>query len=224
MGLLKYYNLFIQGTRNTIILSIITVLISIIIGLILALMKLSKSKIIKGISTAYVSIIRGTPLLVQIYIVFYGLPVLGFKLPSIQIAGVDFSRFASGIIAFSVNTSAYICEIIRTGILSIDSGQKEAAESLGFNYKMSMRFIILPQALKNILPALGNEFITIIKESSMISIIGVPDLMYVADTIRGITYDPFSALIVIAIIYFVITCILTTLLRKFEKRLRASDG
>lgn len=223
MGLAKYYNLFLQGTRNTIILSIITVFISIIIGLILALMKLSKNKVLKGISTAYVALIRGTPLLVQIYIVFYGLPVVGITLPSVQIGGVDFSRFASGIIAFSVNTSAYICEIIRSGILSIDSGQMEASKSLGFDYRMSMRFIILPQALKNILPALGNEFITIIKESSMISIIGVPDLMYVADTIRGITYDPFSSLIVIAIIYFIITSILTGLLRKFETHLRLSD-
>ena len=133
------------------------------------------------------------------------------------------SRMFLGTFAVVLNSSAYIAEIIRAGIQSIDGGQMEAARSLGMGYGVSMQFIIIPQALKNILPALGNEFVTLVKESAIISVIAIPDLMYNADTLRGITYKPFTPLIIAGIIYFTITFTLSKILGAIEGRLSASD-
>ena len=184
------------------------------LGVILSLMKLSNNKLARAFSSAYIEIIRGTPLLVQIYLIYYGLPMI---LP------MDLGRMTLGTIAVLLNSAAYIAEIIRAGIQSIDKGQSEASRSLGMSKSMTMRYVIIPQAVKNILPALGNEFITLVKESAVLSVIGIHDLMYNADTLRGITYRPFIPLIYAAIIYFIITFILSKLLRIFERRLEASD-
>ena len=154
-------------------------------------------------------------MMVQMFIVYYGLP---------RLIGMDFEDLTLGIIAVSLNSAAYVAEIIRGGILSIDKGQMEAARSLGMSHRLAMTNIIIPQAFKNILPALGNEFITLIKESAIVSIIGIHDLMYNTDTVRGNTFRPFSPLVVAAAIYFTITFSLSKLLGIMERRLRAGDS
>lgn len=209
----KYYTFFIQGTKSTILISLFTVLLGVVFGTFLSLMKISNNKILKSISTAYIELIRGTPILVQLYIVYYGLPKLGIELPD----------FIAGVVTLSINSSAYVAEIIRAGIQSIDKGQMEAARCIGMSKKMAMQYIIIPQAFKNILPALGNEFITLIKESSIVSIIGIHELMYNADTVRGNTFQPFEPLITAAVIYFVLTFTLSKVVGTFERRMKVSD-
>lgn len=211
----KYYQFFIDGTAITLFLSFFGVLFGVVIGIILALMKLSKNRLIKGFAGIYIEIVRGTPLLVQLYIIYYGLP---------RLLGIGFSDISLGIVAISLNSAAYVAEIIRAGILSIDKGQMEAARSLGMTHTMAMRYIIIPQAFKNILPALGNEFIVLIKESAIVSVVGIHDLMYKADTVRGNTYRPFAPLLVAAVIYFTITFILSKLLGYIERRMRTGDS
>lgn len=209
----KYYWFFINGVKYTVILAFFTVIFGFVLGLILSLLRLSKSKILNLIATAYIEFIRGTPILVQLYIVFYGLPHLGIALPD----------FAAGVVALSVNSAAYIAEIIRAGIQAVDKGQMEAARSLGMKQSLAMRYIIIPQAVKNILPALGNEFITVIKESSVASIIGIHELMFNAATVQGNTYRPFEPLIIAAIMYFVLTFSLSKVMGTFERRMKTSD-
>ncbi|WZL74421.1 amino acid ABC transporter permease [Clostridiaceae bacterium 35-E11] len=211
--LTKYYKFYIDGTLITLFLSFFGVILGVVIGVFLALMKLSKVSFLNKIAGAYIEIIRGTPLLVQLLLVYYGLDKLGLQLPDL----------ASGIIAVSLNSAAYVAEIIRAGIQSIDKGQMEAARSLGMPHSMSMRYIIIPQAFKNILPALGNEFIVLIKESAIVSIVGIHDLMYNTDTIRGISFKPFTPLVIAAMIYFIITFTLSKLLAIVERRMRTGD-
>lgn len=213
--LYKYYGFFINGTVITLLLSFFGVAFGVLLGVVFALMKLSKNKLLKSFSTAYIEVIRGTPLLVQLYIVYYGLP---------RLVSIDFEDITLGIVAISLNSAAYVAEIIRAGILSIDKGQMEAARSLGMSHKTAMTNIIIPQAFKNILPALGNEFIVLIKESAIVSVIGIHDLMYNTDTVRGNTFRPFTPLIVAAAIYFIITFTLSKLLGILERRLRAGDS
>lgn len=211
----KYSNYFVVGTRTTLILAFFAVLFGTILGLFLSLMKLSKIKVLKAIAIAYIEFVRGTPLLIQIWIIYIGLPL---------IIGVDLPDILTGIIALSLNSGAYVAEIIRAGIEAVDKGQMEAARSLGMNQGMAMREIIIPQAFKNILPALGNEFISIIKESSMVSVIGVAELMYNSGTVRAASFLGLEPLIVAAAIYFVITFILTRVMGALERRLKASDS
>jgi arginine/lysine/histidine transport system permease protein len=211
----KYYGFFIDGTITTLLLSFFGVAFGALLGVVFALMKLSKNPLLKSFSAAYIEVVRGTPLLVQLYIVYYGLP---------RLVGIDFSDITLGIIAISLNSAAYVAEIIRAGILSIDKGQMEAARSLGMSHRTAMTNIIIPQAFKNILPALGNEFIVLIKESAIVSVIGIHDLMYNTDTVRGNTYKPFAPLVVAAAIYFTITFTLSKLLSLLERRLRAGDS
>lgn len=210
-----YYGFFISGTVITLLLSFFGVIFGVILGVVFALMKLSKNLLLKCFAAAYIEIVRGTPMMVQMFIVYYGLP---------KLVGIDFEDITLGIIAVSLNSAAYVAEIIRAGILSIDKGQMEAARSLGMSHRLAMTNIIIPQAFKNILPALGNEFITLIKESAIVSIIGIHELMYNTDTVRGNTYKPFSPLIVAAAIYFTITFTLSKLLGKLERRLRVGDS
>ncbi|WP_026895281.1 amino acid ABC transporter permease [Clostridiisalibacter paucivorans] len=206
----KYYMFYIMGIKNTVLIAFLSVLFGVILGIFLALMKISNKKILKGISTAYIEFIRGTPVMVQVFIIYYGLPL---NLPEIP----------SGVLALSINSAAYVAEIIRAGIQAIDKGQTEASRSLGMSQSMTMRYIVIPQAFKNILPALGNEFITVIKESAIVSVIGVPELMYNADTIRGNTFKPFAPLVVAAILYFILTFTLSKGLGIVERRMKASD-
>ena len=208
-----YQMFFVNGAKITVFLAAFTVIFGVALGIVLALMRLSSKKILNVISGAYIEFLRGTPLLVQLYIVYYGLPVIGIDLPD----------FLAGVIALSMNSGAYVAEIIRAGIQAVDKGQTEASRSLGFTYGMTMRYIIIPQAFRNILPALGNEFIVVIKESAIVSIIGIHDLMYNADTIRGNIYRPFEPLLIVALIYFAMTFTLSKLLGVVERRLKTGD-
>jgi arginine/lysine/histidine transport system permease protein len=210
----KYYMFFLNGAKFTLVLALFTVIFGVMLGVILALMRISNSKLLKFLGTAYVEFIRGTPVLVQVYLIYYGLPsMLGLNLPDM----------AAGILALSINSGAYVAEIIRAGIQAVDKGQLEAARSLGMKYTTAMRYIIIPQAIKNILPALGNEFIVVIKESSIVSVIGIHELMYNADTVRGNTFRAFEPLIIAALMYFVMTFTLSKLMGKAERRLKTSD-
>ena len=209
----QYAPLFLEGAKLTLILAFFTVLFGSVIGLILSLMRLSTSKILKAISTIYVEFIRGTPMLVQIFIIYYSLPSIGIELPDMT----------AGILALSINSGAYVAEIIRSGIQAVDKGQMEASRSLGMSYGQTMFYIIIPQAFKNILPALGNEFIVVIKESSIVSMIGLHDLMYNANIVRGNIFRPFEPLLVAAFIYFIMTFTLSKLLGLLERRMKAYD-
>lgn len=202
----------------TVGLSFVSVLLGILIGLVLAFFRLSKVKILNLISSAYVELIRGTPLLAQIMLVKFGLYDLITANTKISIPDI-----AIGIIAVSLNSGAYVCEIIRSGISSVDKGQMEAGRSLGMSKSMTMRLIVLPKAIKNILPALCNEFVTVIKETSIISYIGVTDLFYIANAVSAMTYKSFESMLAIAFIYFVITFTLSKLVRLLERRLSQSD-
>ena len=219
----KYYMFFLIGAKNTILLAIFTVFLGIVIGVILALGKISNIKIFRVISSVYIEFVRGTPVLVQLYIIYYGLPKIGINIPNVPGFGANSGDFIAGIVTLSLNSAAYVAEIIRAGIQAVDKGQMEAARSLGMGNGVAMRHIIIPQAFKNILPALSNEFITVIKESSIVSIIGIHDLMYNADTVRGNIFKPFEPLIVAALLYFVMTFSLSRLLGLVERRLKISD-
>lgn len=216
----KYYQFFIDGTKITISISLCTLILGFMIGIIVCLGRISKSKIVSFVSAAYIEFLRGTPLLVQIYIIYFGLPGLGIQFPSL---GPISSDYISAIFALSINSSAYIAEILRSGIQSIDKGQMEASRSLGLDYNMSMRYVIVPQALKNVLPALANEFIVLVKESSIASVIGIRDLMYSADIVKGNTYLAFEPLIVASMIYFVLTFSLSKFVGVIESRLETKN-
>ncbi|HSQ87587.1 amino acid ABC transporter permease [Romboutsia sp.] len=216
----EYSQFFINGTKITIIISLFTLVLGFMIGTIVCLGKISRNKLLSILASAYIEFLRGTPVLVQIYIIYFGFPTIGIKFPDI---GFIPSEYISAIVALSINSSAYIAEILISGIQSIDKGQMEASRSLGLDYSMSMRLIIIPQALKNVLPALANEFIVLVKESSIVSIIGIQDLMYSADIVRGNTYLAFEPLIIAAMIYFVLTFSLSKLVSSFENKLQAKS-
>ncbi|MGY3749852.1 ABC transporter substrate-binding protein/permease [Vagococcus acidifermentans] len=209
----KYGSYYVKGTLYTIFLALIGVFFGAIIGSLLALMKISKNKLLKGIAAVYIEYVRGTPLLVQIFLVFFGSNVLGFEL----------SALVASCLALSLNSAAYVAEIVRAGINAVNKGQTEAARSLGMNQGQAMRFIILPQAIKNILPALGNEFVTVIKESSVVSVIGVSELMFQSGVVQGASFKPFVPIVIASLIYFVLTFSLSRLLGVAERRLRTSD-
>lgn len=200
---------FISGTGYTIGISLLAVFLGLVAGTLLTFIRRSRLKPMAKLGDAYVAIVRGTPLILQLYIVYYGIP--------------NIPMLVAAVLAMTLNSAAYISEIIRAGIAAVDKGQWEAARSLGMSSKLTMRTVILPQAFKNILPALGNEFIVLIKESAIVSVIGVHDLMYNADTVRGITFKPFEPLIVVAAIYFVLTYSLSIALQRIEGRMKVSD-
>jgi arginine/lysine/histidine transport system permease protein len=211
---------FIDGIRLTLLISLISVFIGVVLGSIICFMKMSKFEIfkinpLKLLATIYVEIIRGTPMILQIMIAFVAFD---------ELLGVNVQPLTAGIIAVSLNSAAYVSEIIRGGIDAVDNGQLEAARSLGMNKAKAMRLIILPQAIRNILPAIGNEFVTVIKESSMASVIGVGELMYASKVVRGATFKGFEPLIVAAAFYFVITFALGRTLNYVERRMKASDS
>ena len=213
---IKYNDIFMAGIKITIIISFLACVFGLLLGILLAFMKISGVKILEWIATVYVEIIRGTPILVQISLVFFGLPFLGIHFPSFEIMGVDFERLSAGVIALVINSGAYECEIVRSGIQSVPKGQMEGALSLGFSRWEAMVRIIIPQAIKNILPVIGNEFVTLIKESSQVSVIGMADLMYTATTIQGISFQPFPPLVIVAVYYFILTFVVSNLLRALE--------
>ena len=216
----QYSGYFLRGTGITIILAFFAVLFGTILGLGLTLLRRSNFKPISFIATAYVEFVRGTPLLVQIYIIYIGFPKID-GLP--KILDVPMEDILVGVIALALNSAAYVSEIIRAGIDAVDKGQMEAARSLGMNQGLAMFYIVIPQAFKNILPALGNEFVSVIKESSQVSVIGVAELMFRAGVVRSNTALGLEPIIVAAVIYFIITFAMTRVLGYVERRMKASD-
>lgn len=208
-----WYNFLVEGVGTTLILSLITVTCGALFGALLAIMKMSKIKPVGWIITAFVEVIRGTPLLLQLYIGYFLLPEL---LPFLNL-----NEFWSVALALILNSAAYVSEIIRSGIEAVDKGQTEAARSLGLNGRTTMIEIVLPQAVKNILPALCNEFITIIKETSLASTFFVGELMTVYAIVKGITFTPIPTLMIVGVIYFVLNFVLSKALGVFERRMKA---
>ena len=209
------YKFIFEGLLNTLIIAFFAVVLGFVIGILIAIVRHhhdtnGKFKILNRLCVWYVNIIRGTPVLLQLMIIYYVI----FK-------SVDISIIIVGVLAFGFNSGAYVSEIIRAGINSIDEGQMEAGLSLGLKYNMVMRYIIMPQAIRNILPALGNEFITLIKETSAGAYIGIMELTKASDIIASRTYDYFFPLIIIALIYLVITLGLTKLVNRMEVKLNA---
>ena len=215
----KYHKFFLEGCKNTLILALFSVLIGTLGGTLLSLCRMSKFKPLKYIAVAIVEFVRGTPLMVQLMFIFYGLPMIGVTFPDISFIP-NFSRFMAGVVAMSLNSSAYVSEIIRSGIQAVDPGQMEAARSIGFTYGESMRKVILPQAVKNILPALGNEFVTVIKESSIVSVIGIADLMFRTNDVIAVTYRSLQALLIAALLYFIMTFITGRLVSLAERKMK----
>ena len=210
----KYHMTFFNALGLTLLLSALTVGLGTLFGALVSLCKMSKFKPLRFLATAYIEIIRGTPLLLQLFVFYFFLP---------KAMGFDPGKFASILMALVVNSSAYISEIIRAGIQAVDKGQTEAARSLGLNANQTMLKIILPQAFKNILPALGNEFVMIIKETSLASTFFLGELMTASNVIKSATYMPLEPYFIAAIFYFVCTFTLSKLLAFYERRLKASD-
>ncbi len=203
---------FASGLGYTLLISLVAVLLGLVIGTLAALGKLSKIKPLKWLATLYVDVIRGTPTMVQLLIIYF-----------IIFAQVNLEPWIVGALGFAINSGAYIAEIVRGGILSIDAGQTEAGRSLGLTQTQTMMYIIMPQTIKNILPALANEFIVLIKETAVIGMISNIDLLGAAKKVQGRTYDYLWPLLGAAVIYYVVIKILSTGLNVVENRLRKSD-
>ena len=241
--------MFAEGLAITVLLALFTVLIGFILALLLALMRmsnfrpfralglnrdghlrdggflltLSKFNPLSFIATAYVEVIRSTPMMVQILIIYLGVFSV-IQLPKFSIFGfIESQRFIPGVVALGMNSGAYLCEIIRSGIQSIDGGQTEAARSLGLSQRQNLRFIILPQAVKNILPAIANEFVVIIKESAITYTIGVQDIMGAVNNIRGATFLIMEPLLVATALYFCLCFPTSKIIAYFERRMSRGD-
>lgn len=207
------YEYILEGLGNTLLISLFAVIIGIIIGIVIALIRTNyekngKMKFLNSLAKFYVNVVRGTPVILQLMIIYY-----------VIFESVDINIVLVGVIAFGINSGAYVSEIIRAGINSVPDGQMEAGYALGLKYGQVMRYIIFPQALKNILPALGNEFITLIKETSVGAYIGIVELTKASDIIASRTYDYFFPLFIIAIIYLILTLGLTKVVNMMEVKL-----
>ena len=206
-----------EGLLNTIKITFFAVLLGIVIGLIVGTIrstydKMHKLKALNFLCNIYLTVIRGTPVLVQLLIIYY-----------VIFASVRIDKVLVAVLAFGINSGAYVAEIFRSGILSIDNGQFEAGRSLGFNYPQTMWYIVMPQAFKNVLPALCNEFIALLKETSIAGYIGIQDLTKGGDIIRSRTYSAFMPLLAVAALYLIIVLIFTQLIKILERRLRQSE-
>ena len=222
----KYTIYFAQGILYTLLLSIVAVALAVLPALGLALMRLSKNKILKSLSGAYIALFRSTPLLVQLALIYYGLfGVAGIQLPSFYVLGyINLAQFVPGAVALALNSAAYVAEIFRGGILAVDKGQMEAARSLGLTQWQGMKFVVLPQAIKNILPALANEVITMVKESSICSTYGMMELMWGAKTVAATTYVTLGPYVLAAIIYFCVNFPASKAIEAVERRMRRGDN
>ena len=242
---LPYMSMFREGLMVTILMSVFTVLIGFVLALILAMMRmsnvcpfrflgvdkdgrlrdggfllaLSRFNPLSFLATAYVELLRSTPIIVQIFIIYYG--VFGMiDLPKTTILGfIKFDRFFPGVVALGMNSGAYLCEIMRSGLQSVDGGQTEASRSLGLSASQTMRFIILPQAIRNILPAIANEFVVIIKESAITYTIGVQDIMSAVNAVKGATFIIMEPLLVATAIYFCLCFPTSKIIAYFERRM-----
>ena len=246
----RYIKLIEQGLAVTVLLALFTVIIGFVLGILLAIMRMtdvrpfrflaygkngrirssrlliavSKFNPISFFATAYVEILRSTPVLVQVMIIYHGIFGKLIDLPNFTLFGfLKFNRFFPGVVALGMNSGAYLCEIIRSGIQSIDGGQTEAARSLGMTRNQTLFHIILPQAIKNILPAIANEFVTIIKESSICYTIGVQEIMYAVSSVKGATFSIAEPLIVATCVYFCLTFPTSKIIAHFERKMSAGD-
>ena len=214
----KYAGAFVRGFEYTLLLAVVSVLLAVIPALLLALMRLSKNRFIKAIAGAYIALFRSTPLLVQLSIIYFGL-FHYIQLPRTLLFGfIAINRFVPGVVALALNSSAYVAEIFRAGILAVDKGQTEAARSLGLSSWQSMRLVVLPQAIKNVLPALANEVVTMVKESSICSVLGMAEIMYTAQAVAGNSYITLSPYVLAAINYPASKAI-----EAIERRMRRGD-
>lgn len=211
------YRYILEGLKVTLTVTFFALILGVVLGFVIAIIrsthdKTGKMKIPNFICNLYITVIRGTPVVVQLLIIYF-----------VIFGSTDISKTVVAIMAFGINSGAYVAEIFRSGIMSIDEGQFEAGRSLGFNYRQTMIYIIMPQAFKNILPALGNEFISLLKETSVSGYIALQDLTKGGDIIRSRTYDAFMPLIAVAFIYLVMVMIFTKLVNLLERRLRNSE-
>ena len=212
------WNYIWEGLTVTLRVTLFAVILGIVIGFLIAVVrstydKTGKMKVLNFVCSVYLTVIRGTPVVVQLLIIYF-----------VIFGTVDISKILVAIMAFGINSGAYVAEIFRSGIMSIDNGQFEAGRSLGFNYSQTMRYIIMPQAFKNVLPALGNEFIVLLKETSVSGYIALQDLTKGGDIIRSRTYSSFMPLIAVAMIYLILVMILSHLIGRVGRGLTRSDG
>ncbi|MBU5474003.1 amino acid ABC transporter permease [Roseburia sp. MSJ-14] len=211
------YKYILQGLGNTLIISLLAVLVGIAIGFLVAIIrsnhdKTGHMKVANALCKIYLTVMRGTPTMIQLLIIYY-----------VIFATVNVPKIVVAFVAFGLNSGAYVAEIVRSGIMAVDQGQFEAGRSLGLNYKQTMRYIVMPQAFKNVLPALGNEFIVLLKETSISGYIGLTDLTHGGDIIRGITYSPLLPLLAVAVIYLILVMGLSYCMGRLERRLRANE-
>lgn len=206
------YMLLVNGVGITIKVALLAAILGLVIGFVIAICNLSKNKLLNFFGKIYTDVIRGTPSVTQLMIIYF-----------VVFATVHWEKWIIAAIAFAINSGAYVSEIIRAGIMSIDKGQTEAGRSLGLTSTQTMFYIVVPQAIKNIFPAMGNEFITLIKETAIVGYVGLVDIQKAGDFIKSATYEAFMPLIGTAIIYFVLIKLLTLVLGKIEDQLRKSD-
>ena len=212
--LAKYYPVYLSGLWGTLWISAVTVLLGLVLGMLVALMRMSRSKLLNAVSGVYIEVLRGTPILLQLYFFWIGLPKLvPFELSDTQCI----------VVALAVNATAFISEIIRAGIAAVDKGQWEAARSIGLSETHVMTHVILPQAVKNILPALCNEFISTVKGTSLASVFFVGELMTSFKTVQSATFLALQSLTIVGVIYFILNFVLSRLLKILERRLMVSD-
>ena len=223
----RYWSFYLIGAKNTILLALIAVILGTAIGLGIAMCRISKNRLLRFAGTAYVEFIRGTPLLVQLFIIYYGLQAIGIRFPDIPfmsaLLGINFSDFMSGVITMGLNSAAYVCEIFRGGIQSIDKGQMEAGRSLGMTWVQTMRYIIVPQAFKRVIPPLGNEFIALLKDSSLVSVIGFEELTRRGQLIIAKTYGSLEIWLSVAVIYLAMTLTISRFVAYLERRYKTDD-
>lgn len=213
------YKIFLQGLLTTLQIAVFGLLVGMVIGSLLAVFKLLPSdtwisKPLKILTDIYVALFRGTPMVVQLLLIhFVVFPAMGINIPSV----------VEGVLAFGFNSGAYVCEIMRGGILSVDKGQTEAGRALGLSYGKTMLKIVIPQAIKNVIPTLGNEFIALIKETSVVSFIAIVDVTKAFETIAASSYEYVVPYVILAITYLILVLLITALVKLLERRLRASD-
>ena len=217
---LRYYNFFLEGVRNTLIIAFFAVLLGTVLGTLMAMARMSRIKPLKWLATAYIEFFRGTPLLVQLMFIFYGLPMIGVKFPDVSFIP-DFQRFAAGIVAMSLNSCAYVAEIIRSGIQAVDVGQMEAARSLGLPYWRAMHRVVMPQAIKTMIPSIINQFIITLKDTSILSIIGFPELINAAKNVNAVEGKVFEIWAIVGVMYLIVISILSIIAKRLERRLNA---
>ncbi len=218
-----YYPYYLQGARNTIVIALIGVVGGALCGLLICLMRMAKgksilTKLMNGFSRVYIEVFRGTPVIVQLWVAFFGIPLL-IPMPAGKLLDMDLECLVPCLIAISLNSGAYVAEVFRSGIQAVDGGQMEAALCVGMKKGMAMRLIILPQAIKNVLPALCNEFVTLIKETAVISYLGVADLSYSNNVVKTLTYNMLPCFLVLAVYYFALCFVISRLVGLLEKRL-----